>query len=125
MIIRLNFSAAVDGHGAAALGLGVLAADQVPLDEELAVDASPARRRRRRAARSEALMRQDALAQDLLDLGAVLRRGAADEGEVGQIAGQADAAADDDVRLGAGAAQPFAAVSSQIVRVPRQSFRSR
>ena len=29
----------VDGHGPAALALGVLAADQVPLDEELAIDA--------------------------------------------------------------------------------------
>ena len=38
MIIRLNFSSAVDGHGAGALALGVLAADQVPLDEELAID---------------------------------------------------------------------------------------
>ena len=30
--------AAVDGHGAGALALGVFAADQVPLDEELAID---------------------------------------------------------------------------------------
>ena len=29
---------AVDGHGAGALAFGVLAADQVPLDEKLAVD---------------------------------------------------------------------------------------
>ncbi len=28
----------VDGHGPAALAFGVLAADQVPLDEELAID---------------------------------------------------------------------------------------
>ena len=33
--------AAVDGHGAGALALGMFAADEVPLDEELAVDASP------------------------------------------------------------------------------------
>ena len=34
---------AVDGHAAGALAFGVLAADQLPLDEELAVDAFPAR----------------------------------------------------------------------------------
>ncbi len=60
--------------------------------------------------------------------GAVLRRGPADEGEVGQVAGQADAAADDDVGLGAGAAQPFAARSSQVVEfhgVPSSASRPR
>ena len=31
--------AAVDGHGAGALALGVLAADEVPLDEQLPIDA--------------------------------------------------------------------------------------
>ena len=30
--------AAVDGHGPGALALGMFAADQVPLDEELAID---------------------------------------------------------------------------------------
>ena len=39
LTITLNFSRAVDGHGAGALALGVLAADELPLDEELAVDA--------------------------------------------------------------------------------------
>ncbi len=50
-----------------------------------------------------------------LDLGAVLGRGPADEGEVGQVAGQADAAADDDVGLGPGAPQPFTARLGQVV----------
>ena len=67
---------------------------------------------------------QDALVQDLLDLGAVLRRGPADEGEVGQVAGQADAAADDDVGLGARAPQPLAAVRGQIVEFHVQSVSS-
>ena len=39
LIIRLNFSRVVDGHGPGALRFGVFAADQLPLDEELAVDA--------------------------------------------------------------------------------------
>ena len=61
-------------------------------------------------------------------LGAVLRRGPADEGEVGQIPRQADAAADDDVGLRAGAAQPLAAVvasdrssSTASIRLPSAS----
>ena len=46
--------------------------------------------------------------EDALDLHAVLRRGPADEGKLGQVPRQADAAADDDVGLGAVAAKPFA-----------------
>ena len=44
-----------------------------------------------------------------LDLGAVGLAGPADEGKLGQVASQANAAADDDVRFGARAPQPFAA----------------
>ena len=62
-------------------------------------------------------MAQDPLVQDLLDPRAVLRRGAADEGEVGQVPRQADAAADDDVGLGAGAPQPLAAAVGQVVQL--------
>ena len=60
--------------------------------------------------------------QDLLDLRAVLGRGPADEGKVGQVAGQADAAADDDVGLGPGAAQPFAAGGWSGRLVARRQF---
>ena len=112
---------AVDGHGAGALALGVLAADQVPLDEELAVDLLQLRQ-----VDVEQVGLggdgQDPLVQDLLDLGAVLGRGPADEGEVGQVAGQADAAADDDVGLGPGAPQPFAAGAASGRRVPRRQL---
>ena len=105
---------AVDGHAAGALAFGMFAADQLPLDEELAVDALQlvdvdvlelAR----------LLHLQHAVAEHVLDLGAVGLAGAADEGKLGQVAGQADAAADDDVALGAGAPQPFAA-RAELVR---------
>ena len=39
LIIRLNLLALVDGHAAGALAFGVFAADELPLDEELAIDA--------------------------------------------------------------------------------------
>ena len=59
--------AAVDGHGPGALALGVLAADQVPLDEELAIDLFQLSTRRRRASRSRRRRLEDPLVQDLLD----------------------------------------------------------
>ena len=61
---------------AGALALGVLAADELPLDEELAVDPFQLRRRRRRAARpATRRLERSRVAQDLLDLGAVLLGG--------------------------------------------------
>ncbi len=104
--------ALIDEHRAGAIGIGVLAADELAFDEELPVDCF------QRAdidvdqlAREFALLVQlfDAAAEDLADLGTVGVGRARDKGEVGQIAGEADAAADDDVGLWAGAAQPFAA----------------
>ena len=98
--------------GAGTFGIGVFAADELAFDEELAVDGF------QRAdvdvdqlAGELALLVQlfDAAAEDLADLGAVGVGRAGDEREVGQVASQADAAADDDVGLRAGAAQPFAA----------------
>ena len=40
---QADLLAAVDGHAAGAFALGVLAADELPLDQELAVDALRAR----------------------------------------------------------------------------------
>ena len=108
--------AAVDGHGAGALALGVLAADQVPLDEKLTIDLfQPRQVDVQQLVLGDDL--EDPFVQDLFDPQAVLRRGAADEGEIGQVARQADAAADDDVGLGARAPQPLAAVLRQVVQL--------
>ena len=51
-----------------------------------------------------------------LDLGLLAAAGAVGEGEVGEVAGQADPRAHDDVALGAGAAEPFAGGSGQVVQ---------
>ncbi len=110
---QADLFAAVDGHAAGSLAFGVFAADQLPLDQELPVDdlefvdvrGTPVRRCRE----SDAVDLQDCFAQRRLDIGAVLLAGPADEREVRQIPGQANAAADDDVRLRSGAPQPFAA----------------
>ena len=94
--------ALIDDDGAGAFGVGMLAADELPLDQELAIDGF------QRAdvdvdqlAGELALLVQlfDAAAEDLADLGAVGVGRARDEREVGQVAGQANAAADDDVGL--------------------------
>ena len=88
----------------------MLAADQLPLDEELAVDAGQSAT----LTYNRSVVSADApapLVQRFLDLHAVLGRGPADEGEIGQVPGQADAAADHDVRLRACAAEPLAAVA--------------
>ena len=104
--------ALVDDHGPGAFGIGMLAADELPLDQELPIDGF------QRAdvdvdqlAGELALLVQllDPPAEDLADLGPVGVGRAGDERKVGQVARQPDAAADDDVRLGPGAAQPFAA----------------
>ena len=52
---------------------------------------------------------QDAIAEDFLDFGTVGLVGAADEGVLGQVAGQPHAAADDDIAFGTAAPQPLAA----------------
>ena len=104
---QADLLAAIDRHAPRALGLGELAADELPLDEELAVDflqpadvdvlELPAHRRG-----------GNPLVQEPLDVGPVLLGGSADERVVGHVAGQPDAAAHDDVRFRPGAAQPFA-----------------
>ncbi len=99
-------------HGAGALGLGVLAADELPLDEELPIDRFQlADVDVDQLAGELALLVQlfDAAAEDLADFGAVGVGRPGDEREIGQVAGQANAAADDDVGFRAGAPQPFAA----------------
>jgi len=54
---------------------------------------------------------EHAVLQGSFDLSPVLVRRAVDERVGRQVAGQADAAGDDDVRLGANAPEPFAAIS--------------
>ena len=103
-----EFLGLVDGHGPAALAFGVLAADEVPLDQQLAIDAFEfIDGDIEQIGRN--LGSDDAVAEDPLDLHAVLGRGPADEREFGQVPRQADPAADDDVGLGAVASEPLAA----------------
>ena len=98
----------IDQHAAGALAFGVLAADELPLDQELPVDAVQLADVDVVAARRKPAAWQSCSRSIALDLGAVVLAGPADEREIGQVAGQADAAAHDDVGLRPGAAQPFA-----------------
>jgi hypothetical protein len=97
-----------DGHAAGTFALGMFPADQLSLDQELSVDdlqvvdvdvLELAR----------FLHFEHAIAEDVLDLGAVLLRGTTDEGEFGQVARQADAAGNDDIAFGTAASKPLAA----------------
>ncbi len=94
----------------APFALGVLAADQLPLDEELPVEPVELADVDVQPARCDACSLATCVAQRA-SRSRCGRLGVARlmNGKVGQVAGQADAAADDDVRLRAGAAQPFAA----------------
>ena len=121
MIITLNLLAGIDGHAAGTLGLGVFAADQLPLDQELPIDLfqrADVDVNQLAGELAGAVQRGDAVAEDSADLVAVAVGGSGDEGKVGQVARQANAAADDDVGLRAGAAQPFAARLCQFLRGP-------
>ncbi len=92
------FFAGVDDHRPGALAFGVFAADKVPFDEELPVDLFQLFH----VEIEDFVLRNHfeyAIVQGLFDVEPVLGRGAVDEGIIGQIPRQADAAADDDVRL--------------------------
>ena len=94
------------------VAVGQLAGDDLALDQELAVE------------RAEAVdvdvgqlelgVRQRR-AEMGLDLGLLAAAGAVGEREVGEVAGQPDARAHDDVALGAGATQPLAGRFRQVV----------
>ena len=58
---------------------------------------------------------EGAILQGGFNLGPVLVGGAVDEGVGGEVSGQADAAGDDDVGLGASAPQPFTAALGKVV----------
>ena len=109
LIIRLKLLALIEGRGAAALAFGQFAADEVPLDEQLPIDAFELV-----DGDVEQIVRNlgadYAIVQHTFDLHAVLRRRPADERKLGQVPRQADAAADHDISLGAVAAKPFATV---------------
>ena len=101
---------AVDRDAAGSLAFGVLAADQLALDQKLTVDDL-------QLVDVEVLQfarlfdSHHAIAQDRFDVAAIGRAGAADEGEIGQVSCQANAAGNDDVALGSGSPQPLAARS--------------
>ena len=96
----------VDGDAPCALGIGMLAADQLPLDEEAPVDflkvadvdvieLAPHRHRR------------DPFAEDALGVGAVLLRRPAHERKLGEVARQTHPAAHHDVGIGPRSPEPF------------------
>jgi len=95
-----------DGDAAWPLGVGQLAANKLPLDQELAIEREQAGEVDVFEARV-VLEFADLLAEDLVDLVLLVGAGPAGERERRQVAGQADTAGDDDVRLRTGATQPF------------------
>ena len=96
---------------AGSIAFGQFAADQLSLDQELAIDRfHAASTSRKMQIRQLFELQQICSRKRLLDRRAIMFGAAANEGKIRQIAGQANAAADDDVRLGARAAQPFAAL---------------
>ncbi len=112
--------ALIDQYGAGAFGIGVFAADELTFDEELSVY------RFERAdidvnqlAGELALLVQffDAVAKDFADLGPIGIGCTRDEGEIGQVAREADAATDDDIGFRAGTAQPLAAGLSEFLQI--------
>jgi hypothetical protein len=115
-----EFLCLVDGHGPAALAFGVLAADEVPLDEQLAIDAfqfidGDIEQIGPEFVREKGLGSDDGVAEDPLDLHAILGRSPADERKFGQVPRQANPATDDDVGLGAIASKPLATALGQLL----------
>ena len=112
---QAEFLVAADGHRTRAAGLGQLAADQLPLDKELAVD-----RGKLFNIDVEQVVLIGKTGNRGLQLGlnpaAILRGSPADERVVGEVARQADATGNHDVGLGAHSPEPFTAVASQIFK---------
>ena len=113
----------IDHHAAGALRFGMFAADELPFDQKLPIDAVQIADVDVRQLAGRFANFQHAVAQDSFDIGAILLRGAADEGELGQIARQANARAHDDIGLGAAAAKPFADRVGQVVQFHGRKIR--
>jgi hypothetical protein len=116
--------AGVEGDAAGAFeDGGQLPADELPLDEELAVE-----RGHPGDGDVFGLVRVEFGAGDGvldlgLDLGLLVVRGPPGERELGEVAGQAQPGGDDHVDVRAGPAEPLAQVRQQAVEVhPRASF---
>ena len=124
MVLLVDHQAQVlvvaDADAARAVRLGMLAADELPLDEELAVEVFEV---------GDVDVAQLGVDPELVELRAErffdLRLGVVvgpvGEGELGQVPRQADAAGDDDVGLGTGPAQPLAAGVRQGVNIHARS----
>ncbi len=100
---QAEFLTGVNGHRPSPFGLRVLPADQLAFHQELAVDILQ-HGDVDVAEVSPLVDLLDPFAQHAFDLGAILIGALADEGELGQVACQANAAADHNVRLGTGPA---------------------
>jgi hypothetical protein len=95
---QADLLAAINGHAAGPFAFGMLAADELALDQELPIQPFE-------FVDVEILEMisirnlHDALAQRSLDLDPIGRRGLGNERMIGQIAGQTNPAADHNVRL--------------------------
>ncbi|MEY4180939.1 MAG: hypothetical protein RLY70_4514 [Planctomycetota bacterium] len=105
----------LDNDRARAFGFGEFAADQLAFDEELAVDIAESLDVDVFGA-APGVDFGHAFADKSGDRSPLGFGAAADEGEFGEVAGQANPAAYDDVRIGAGAAEPLAAATGQGVK---------
>src|SRR5207237_7081697 len=98
-----------DRDAARSFGIGQLPADELAFDEKLAVQRGQGRNVQIIQIGSELQLGQ-ALTQTPFDLGLLMSAGPVSEWKRGQVAGEANAAGDDNVALGAGAAQPLPAI---------------
>lgn len=104
----------VDGHRASSGAFGMLAADQMPFDQELAVKFG-----QRFHVYVEQLLAflqiGNAIVQSVFDMIAIGFRSATNKGIVGQIAGKPYAAADYNIRFGSRTSQPFTRFQFEVV----------
>ena len=98
---------------AGALAAGELARDDLPLHQELAIERLEGVDVEVRELQAR---RGDGGLEVRLDLRLLGPAAAVGEREIGQVAGQPDPRAHHDIALGAGAAQPFAGSSGQVVQ---------
>ena len=104
----------VDGDAAGALDVSKFATDQLTLNEEVAVKIRQSFDVDIRHV-APAIDQRQLVAKAALNDAAVGGRAVADEIELGQIASQSDARADDDVRFGPRPSQPLPTTTGQLI----------
>jgi hypothetical protein len=91
-------------------------ANELPFDEELAIDAIQIADVHIEQLARRVTDAQNPIAQQAFDIRSILFRSAADKGELGQIARQTNARAHHDIGLGAATAEPFAGRVGKVVK---------